>query len=219
MNIKYIERPFEVKELQDDGVFEGYGSVFGNVDLGNDIVLPGAFTDSLAAWKTAGRLPPVLWQHRSGEPIGPYVEMEQRDQGLWVKGRLLVNDVQRAREAHALLKAKAINGLSIGYIMREDSYDRVTDIRSIKRADLLEVSVVTYPMNTMATVTAVKSAIDGLHSLADIEEFLRCRAGLSKGQSEQFIHRFKSLAVRPESDELGNLCAALKRNASILTVK
>jgi HK97 family phage prohead protease len=194
MDLKYIERPFEVKAVQEDGTFDGYGSIFGNVDSYKEIVAPGAFAESLVQWKESGRLPPVLWQHRSGEPIGPFVEMAEDGVGLRVKGRLLVDDVQRAKEARALMKAKAVNGLSIGFVTREDAYDRVTGISS------------------------VKSAIDGIQNLSDAEAFLRDVGRLSKSQATAFISRFKSLSGRSDSDvELGELCEALKRNASVLS--
>lgn len=209
MELRYIERPFEVKAVADDGVFEGFGSVFGNVDSYKEVVAPGAFSESLAAWKSAGRLPPVLWQHRSGEPIGPYVEMEEQPVGLWVKGRLLVDDVQRAKEARALMKAKAVNGLSIGFVTREDSYDRVTGIRTLKKVDLWEVSVVTFPANPAAQISSVKSAIDAIQNLADAEAFLRDVGRLSKSQATAFIGRFKSLAGRSDSDEEGLLVKGL----------
>ncbi|GAB3416676.1 HK97 family phage prohead protease [Massilia agilis] len=209
MEIKYIERPFEVKAVQENGVFEGFGSIFGNVDLDNDIVAPGAFTESLAQWKASGRLPPILWQHRSGEPIGPYLEMQEQAAGLWVKGQLLVDDVQRAREARALMKAKAVNGLSIGYAVREDSYDRVTGVRTLKKVDLWEVSIVTFPANPSAQISSVKSAIDAIQTVREAEEFLR-DAGLSKAQAAAFIGRFKSLSGQRESgDELGDLVASI----------
>jgi HK97 family phage prohead protease len=217
MEIRYIERPFEVKAVQDDGVFEGFGSVFGNVDAYKEVVAPGAFAESLSAWKSAGRLPPVLWQHRSGEPIGPYLEMEEQPVGLWVKGKLLVDDVQRAKEARALMKAKAVNGLSIGFVTREDSYDRVTGIRTLKKVDLWEVSVVTFPANPAAQISSVKSAIDAIQNLADAEAFLRDVGRLSKSQATAFIGRFKSLSGQRESDELGDLVAAIKRNTELLT--
>jgi HK97 family phage prohead protease len=217
MELRYIERPFEVKAVEDDGVFEGLGSVFGNVDLYKEIVAPGAFTETLANWKSSGRLPPVLWQHRSGEPIGPYVEMEERAIGLHVRGQLLINDVQRAKEARALMKAKAVNGLSIGFVTREDSYDRVTGIRTLKKVDLWEVSVVTFPANPAAQISSVKSAIDAIETVRDAESFLRDVGRLSNTQAAAFISRFKSLSSRRDSDELGELVAAIKkRNASLL---
>lgn len=216
MELRYIERPFEVKAVEDDGVFEGRGSVFGNVDSYKEIVAPGAFTETLAAWKAQGRLPPVLWQHRSGEPIGPHTDMEERADGLYVKGQLLVNDVQRAKEARALMKAKAVNGLSIGFVTREDAYDRVTGIRTLKKVDLWEVSVVTFPANPAAQISSVKSAIDGIQTFAEAESFLREVGRLSKADATGFIARFKSLGGRSESDELGALAAAIERRTAQL---
>jgi HK97 family phage prohead protease len=216
MELRYIERPFEVKAVEDDGVFEGRGSVFGNVDSYKEIVAPGAFTETLAAWKAQGRLPPVLWQHRSGEPIGPHTDMEERADGLYVKGQLLVNDVQRAKEARALMKAKAVNGLSIGFVTREDAYDRVTGIRTLKKVDLWEVSVVTFPANPAAQISSVKSAIDGIQTYAEAESFLREVGRLSKADATGFIARFKSLGGRSESDELGALAAAIERRTAQL---
>lgn len=217
MDIKYIERPFEIKAVEEDGIFEGFGSVFGNVDAYKEIVAPGAFAESLSAWKSSGRLPPVLWQHRSGEPIGPYLEMEEQAIGLRVKGQLLVNDVQRAKEARALMKAKAVNGLSIGFVTREDSYDRVSGIRTLKKIDLWEVSVVTFPANPSAQISSVKSAIDAIETVRDAESFLRDVGRLSNAQAAAFISRFKSLSGQRDSDELGDLVSAIKkRNATLL---
>lgn len=217
MDIKYLERPFEIKAVEEDGIFEGFGSVFGNVDSYKEIVAPGAFAESLASWKASGRLPPVLWQHRSGEPIGPYLEMEEQSIGLRVKGQLLVNDVQRAKEARALMKAKAVNGLSIGFVTREDSYDRVTGIRTLKKVDLWEVSVVTFPANPSAQISSVKSAIDAIETVRDAESFLRDVGRLSNAQAAAFISRFKSLSGQRDSDELGELVAAVKRNTALLS--
>lgn len=216
MELRYIERPFEIKAVEEDGIFEGRGSVFGNVDSYKEIVAPGAFTDTLAAWKAQNRLPPVLWQHRSGEPIGPHLEMDERADGLYCKGQLLVNDVQRAKEARALMKAKAVNGLSIGFVTREDAYDRVTGIRTLKKVDLWEVSVVTFPANPAAQISSVKSAIDGIQTFAEAESFLREVGRLSKADATGFIARFKSLGGRSESDELGALAAAIERRTAQL---
>lgn len=216
MELKFIERPFEVKAVEDDGTFEGFGSVFGNVDSYKEIVAPGAFAESLAGWKAAGKLPPVLWQHKSGEPIGPYLSMEEQSVGLYVKGQLLINDVQRAKEARALMKAKAVNGLSIGFVTREDSFDRVTGVRTLKKIDLWEVSVVTFPANPAAQISSVKSAIDAIETVRDAESFLRDVGRLSNAQAAAFISRFKSLSSQRDSDELGELVSAIKkRNASL----
>lgn len=217
MELRYIDRPLAVKDVGDDGVFEGFGSVFGNVDSYKEIVAPGAFTESLAQWKAAGQLPPVLWQHRSGEPIGTYLSMEEQPIGLHVKGQLLVKDVQRAKEARALMAAKAVNGLSIGFVTREDSYDKATGIRTLKKVDLWEVSVVTFPANPAAQITSVKSAIDAIETVRDAEAFLRDVGRLSNAQAAAFISRFKSLSGQRDSgDELGALKQALVRRGAAI---
>jgi uncharacterized protein len=217
MEIKYLDRPFEVKAVEETGTFEGYLSVFGNVDGGGDIVMPGAFTDSLAAWKAKGALPPVLWQHRTGEPIGAFLDMKQDSHGLFVKGQLLVADIARAREARALMKANAITGMSIGYTSVADSVDSQSGMRSIMKADLWEGSVVTFPMNGLAKVTAVKEAITELETLADAEKFLRDAGNLSRSQATAFIGRVKSLSQSDSGLELDDeLRQALQRLGTTL---
>lgn len=210
MEIKYISRPFEVKAVEETGIFTGYLSVFGNVDQGGDIVSPGAFAETLDAWKAKGTLPPVLWQHRTGEPIGPFLEMREDSVGLWVKGQLLVDDIPRAKEARALMRAKAVNGMSIGYVTRDDSYDRVTGIRTIKKLDLYEGSIVTFPMNPSASVTDIKGAYSAMETLADVERHLREAHGLSKTESVALVSRIKSLAGRSDSDAAGDLMPGLQ---------
>lgn len=209
MDLKYIDRPFEVKAVDEKGIFEGHGSVFGNVDSYSEIVAAGAFAESLAGWKAAGRLPPVLWQHRAGEPVGPYLEMSEDPHGLFVRGQLLVDDVVRAKEARALMKAKAVNGLSIGFVTREDSYDKVTGIRTLLKVDLWEVSIVTFPANALAQISRVKSAIDTLESLADVERLMRER-GFSKAEAVALVSRIKSVGSRSDSDDAGDLLPGLQ---------
>lgn len=209
MELKHIERPFELKAIDDAGVFSGYVAVFNNVDLGGDVIVPGAFADTLAAWKAKGTLPPVLWQHRIGEPLGPFLEMREDNVGLWVKGQLLVNDVPRAKEARALLQAKAINGMSFGYVSRDDSWDRVTEVRTLKRVDLYEGSIVTFPMNPMAGVTDIKTAMAALESLADVEKLLREEGGFSKAKAAALVARIKALSSRGEPEADAALFAGL----------
>lgn len=201
MEIKHLDRPFDVKEVDESGSFSGYLSVFGNVDSGGDIIAAGAFADSIKSWKARGQMPPVLWQHRTGEPLGPFIDMREDDHGLWVKGQLLVDDVPRAREARALLKARAITGMSIGYVTRDESMDRVTGIRTLKQIELYEGSIVTFPMNGLATVSAVKSRIDTIDTLADAEHLLRDAAGLSKSEAVAFVSRVKAAAMRYQQGE------------------
>lgn len=219
MQMDYIERLFEVKAVDDAGTFAGYGSVFGNVDSSQEIVAPGAFAESLAAWRESGRMPPVLWQHRSGEPIGLYIEMREDAHGLYVKGQLLVDDVARAKEARALMRAKAVNGLSIGFVTRADSFDRVTGIRTLTKVDLWEVSIVTFPANPAAQISTVKSVVDALDDLAACERYLRDSGGMSRAAATAFIAKVRAMsqsdsddaARQSESDELARLKRALMR--------
>jgi hypothetical protein len=136
--------------------------------------------------------------------------MREDSIGLWVKGQLLVDDVPRAKEARALLQAKAINGMSIGYVSRDDSWDRVTDVRAIKKADLYEGSIVTFPMNPMAGVSDVKTLLSGIQTLADAERLLRDAGGFSKADAVALVSRIKSLSGRSDSDQTVDLLPDLE---------
>jgi HK97 family phage prohead protease len=136
----------------DAGRFEGYASVFGKIDNGGDIVAPGAFAKSLAS----GRKPKLLWQHDPSKPIGVWEDLREDGRGLYGKGRI-ISDVSQGREALALMRADAIDGLSIGY--RTKNSGREGNARVLKEIDLFEVSLVTFPMLDDATVT-VKSERD-----------------------------------------------------------
>ena len=209
---KTLDFPFQLKEINADGTFHGYGSVFGVKDAYDEIVVPGAFADSLAAHKSAGTMPAMLWQHRSAEPLGAYASMSEDSIGLKVEGQLALKTV-RGAEAYALMTMKprpAINGLSIGYMTREDSYDRVTGILTLKKLDLWEVSLVTFPANDAARVQGVKT-IESIEDLVAAERYLR-DAGLSRGEAKAFISRLKGLGQRDADEgEMQQLVEALKR--------
>lgn len=210
MATKTRDFSFELKALKEDGSFDGYGSVFGVKDSYDEIVAPGAFADSLSAHKASGTLPALLWQHRSGEPCGVYTHMEEDSIGLKLSGQLALKTV-RGAEAYELLKMKAISGLSIGFSTREDSYDRITGIRTLKKVDLWECSLVTFPANDAARVQGVKSSIEELESIRDAEKFLR-DTGLSRTEAMAFISRVKSLGPRDAGeDDMETLIDAIKR--------
>lgn len=202
---------FELKAIHDDGTFEGYGSVFNVKDSYDDIVVKGAFAESLTAHSAKGSMPALLWQHDSDEPIGVYTEMREDDTGLYVKGQLALK-TQRGAEAYELLKMKAISGMSIGYVTREDSYDRETGVNTLKKLDLWEVSLVTFPANTEARVSGVKS-IDDLKSA---EQYLR-DAGLSRKEATAFVSRMKGLLLRDaDNGEMKAIADALKERATAI---
>ena len=193
---------FEIKAGEKDGFFSGYGSVFGVVDSYREIVAPGAFAASLAARSAKGRKLPVLWQHRSDQPLGVYELAKEDGTGLYLEGRLLVDDVVQAREAHALMKAGAVTGLSIGYYVTGESWNEKDRIRTLTAVDLEETSLVTFPANDAARVESVKSRIvrGDVLSLTEFEGFLR-EAGFSKSQATAIAGRgYKHLMERSESD-------------------
>ena len=175
----------ETKALKDDGEFEGYASTFGNVDQGGDIVLPGAFMESIVKAKSEGRVIPMLWQHDRNEPIGVWSDIAEDAKGLYVKGNLLVESDPLAKRAHALIRAKAIGGLSFGYGIPAGGADmdpKRRGVRQLKKLDLREISVVTMPMNISAKITSVKSLLEAgeLPTVREFEEFLRDAGGFSK---------------------------------------
>ncbi len=145
---------------------EGYASLFGLKDQGGDIVQPGAYTRSLQALKSSGRRVKMLWQHDPNQPIGIWDHVAEDARGLYVKGRLL-DDVARAREAASLIKAGAIDGLSIGYKTVRSSKD--TDgQRLLSEVELWEVSLVTFPMLAQARVGAAAGLAAKTDDLAEL---------------------------------------------------
>lgn len=196
----------KIKELSDEGAFEGYGSVFGNVDSYGEKVMPGAFVESLARHKREGTKPLMLWQHDSWQPIGIWEDLAEDGKGLWGKGKLL-GGVRAADEALILLKAGAIQGLSIGY--REIETEPDGNIRLLKKLDLLEISIVSFPANRRARIDAVKSERmdefarrlrDGdPMPIKEFEDILR-EAGVPKSMAVQIASVGYAKAIRSESE-------------------
>lgn len=201
--MKYKDCHFEVKAVQEDGFFSGYASVFGNEDSDGDIVIKGAFAETIADWQARGKMPPVLWNHKTDEPIGVYTLLKEDEKGLYVEGRLLVKDVVRAREIHALMKAGAVDGMSIGYSTVEYNYDKETDITELLKLKLWENSIVVFPANDLSRVEAVKSKLQAgeLPTLPEFEKFLR-EAGFSKSQATAIAgHGLRHLLGEPAENE------------------
>jgi len=182
-----IEIKSSIKAYHDDdeedknyGTFEGYGSVFGNKDLGNDVIERGAFLKSLKKRKPQNVK--LLYQHKSDMPIGVFDEIREDNHGLVVKGRLALK-TQAGAEAYELLKMGALDGLSIGFRVnpKEVSYDKRGNRRIIKEVDLMEVSLVTFPMNPQATVRSVKGEEI---SIREWENGLRDAFNLSRSEAK-----------------------------------
>lgn len=152
-------RPFgmEIRSLEEDGTFDGYASVFGNTDSYGDVIEKGAFKKTIKENPT----PPILWQHDTTQPIGVTQSMKEDDYGLYVVGKLVL-DVQKAVEAYALMKAKAMKGLSIGFSLLKWMVDKDQQTRRLKEVKLWEWSPVTFPANTLANVANVRSLMASL---------------------------------------------------------
>jgi uncharacterized protein len=203
---------FQVKATGDDGVVEGYGSVFGVRDNYDDVIASGAFAASLKEHKAAGTMPAMLWQHDATEPIGVWTEMIEDAKGLRIKGQLAL-ETTRGKEAHALLKLGALNGLSIGFMSKQWQYDRETEVRTLTEIDLWEVSLVTFPANEKARVTNVKAA-DELASPKDAERILR-DAGFSKSDATAFVSRVMRMG-EVRRDSVDSTAVAMKAASRLL---
>ena len=178
-----VDVAFDVKSEEIDeetGLFQGYGSIFGNKDLGGDIIEDGAFAKSIG--KKGAKAVKLLYQHKSDEPIGVFDEIIEDKKGLRVKGRLAMG-TQRGREVHELMKMGALDGLSIGYRVdpKGVEYDEKGKTRRIKSVDLMEISAVTFPMNPKARVEAVKGTD---RSVREWETFFRDEGSLSRSEAK-----------------------------------
>lgn len=198
--------PFlEFKVDSDKGTIEGYGSTFGNVDLGGDRVEVGAFKASLNAHKKAKTMPGMYWCHDSREPIGQWEEMEEDEKGLFVKGSLFVSperSTECVRKAWNMACSNGPKGLSIGY--NPEKWAPATDeegktCRSLKKIALVEVSLVPFGMNPKAILTNAKELGDGESllldengepvTLRDAEAIARDALGLSRKEAATLLQR------------------------------
>lgn len=211
------------------GTFEGYGSVFGNIDSHGDVIQPGAFRETLREWKKLKRLPPMLIQHGGfgmtdldGLPIGKWESMEEDEKGLRVTGRLINLDTERGKNIYGAMREGVLDGMSIGYRVKEFVMGTKPGEprRTLKKVELAELSIVTMPSNGSARVDAVKS-IGEIKTIRDFEEALvnGTLPALSAREAKAFLAGgFK--AIRPErdaGDEGDDLAAMLRRNIALLS--
>jgi len=218
----------EVKFAADKaGVFSGYGGVTGNRDGGGDVIEKGAFRDTLREWQDKGKFPPMLLQHGGGFlggamdmlPVGRYTDMEENSKGLKLEGELFALGTERGQYIYEGMKAGSLDGLSIGYRVKEFVLGTkpTEPRRTIKSLDLIEVSIVTFPMNDKARIGAVKSG--DIKTIREFEDFLRDVGGYSHAAAKAIAAGgFKS----EPRDEDGNgeaIAALIRRNIEVLTPK
>lgn len=175
-----LECDYKGIDTDEDGSFEGYASVFNNKDLGNDVIKQGAFAKSI--YEKKPKQIKLLYQHKTDEPIGVIDALEEDKRGLKIKGRLAMG-TQKGKEVYELMKMGALDSMSIGYkLMPEDyKYSDKLKKRTITNLDLMEISMVTFPMNPKAKITKVKLAE---MNVREIEKYL-CDVGMSNSVAKQ----------------------------------
>lgn len=175
------------------GFFSGYASVFGGVDSYGDTVMPGAYKSTIEMRK---RPVQMRWNHY-GDVIGKWLDIRETDKGLWVEGELTPGH-SKAEDVYASLKHGAISGLSIGYRAIK-AYPNENGGLDLHEIDLVEISVVESPADLSAQIGDIKSAIDDLKTVRDIERFVR-ESGYAKEDAVMLVSRIKSI-VRGELEQ------------------
>ena len=217
INVKGQRQIFEcqIKTQKDDnGIFEGYASTFGNMDKGNDIVVGGAFRKSLR--RRPYNKVKLLYQHNTNEPIGVFNAMKEDKNGLLVEGQLAMG-TQRGRETYELMKMGALDAMSIGFKAdpRNQSYDEKRRRRYLKDIDLMEVSLVTFPMNDKAVIHAVKGAD---RTVREWEDLLRDAGDLSRTQAKMGAKALvDALEQREVAEDFGGLLESVEKIKKVLT--
>ncbi|QXK92319.1 HK97 family phage prohead protease [Neoehrlichia mikurensis] len=138
--------------IREYGIFSGYASVFNVIDRQNDIIKPGAFSDTIKTCKKVM----FLWQHNKNKPIGKIINMIEDNFGLYITVKLIL-EIKKAEEVYLMIKKGVINSLSIGYQIIDYYIDKNSGARVIEKLDLWEVSLVTFPSNTQAQITNIKN--------------------------------------------------------------
>lgn len=175
--------------------FSGYASKFNDIDSYNDTIAPGAYKNTLSNRKRPVRM---RWNHY-GEIIGKWVILKEDDFGLYVEGELTPNH-SKAEDVYALLKHGAIDGLSIGFYLKE--FDIKEDgVRVIKEAELVEISVVEEPADLGATIGDVKSELTEMKTLKEIETLLRDAGKFSRAEATAIVSRVKSIGEPSDSEQ------------------
>jgi HK97 family phage prohead protease len=205
METKKLTYQFALKAAPtEEGIFEGYAAVFGNVDQANDVILPGAFSATLENRK---QYVPICYQHDTDDVIGVCLELAEDENGLLVKGQLAIK-TEKGNDAYELLKLKAITGLSIGYAIPVGGAVWSDGVRQLKQIELYEISLVTFPCNVEAQVSSVKA---NELTERDLEKILR-DAGFSQKEAKTIISSgYKTLKSQRDVDESAALLEQIRQ--------
>jgi uncharacterized protein len=162
--MELLSQPLELKSLDDDGSFEGLAAAYGNVDSQGDRIEPGTFKSA------EGERIPLLFAHKTDQPIG-FATVTETPQGLMVKGKLLLDTVAGA-EAYSRMKAGILKALSVGFRLPPSGFSMKSGVRVISNAILKEISLVIFPANPLAAVTALKHDKDEASPLASLQKWI-----------------------------------------------
>lgn len=209
--------PFRKAKALEQGEFTGLASTYGSVDLGGDMIMPGAFTKTLSDHN--GRIK-ILFGHNhwSATPIG-MGDLTDTKAGLEIKGRLRLETSPLAADVYAALKDGSLDGLSIGYDAVKVMWNNETEMRELHEVKLYEVSIVCFPMNEEARVDSVKGIGD---RLAEIETSIRrlTKAGRqlssgSRGKIQSAIDQLAALLAEADADDDEAAAKAAARRAQL----
>lgn len=197
---------------QDEGVFEALVSVFGNKDSHGDVVLPGAFADTLAEWKDSGSPIPIYWSHRMDDPdynIGEVIEAKETAAGLWVKGRIDLDapPSSKAAQVYRLLKGRRVTQFSFAYDVLEGAWVQKDDdeFYELRKMKLYEVGPTPIGANQETELLAVKSAAVAARHLAQ----LGAKAGRVLSAKNETTLRESLAAIDAAGGAIKNVLAAL----------
>jgi len=200
---------FEVKEIDEEGRFEGLASVFNKVDNGGDMILPGAYKKTLSKIKNQKRVIPYLWRHYRDEIMGGFESLEETAKGLYVKGRIIPDLSEHSMKTYRLMKSGLARGLSIGYRVPIGGADKVDGIRKIKTLDLYEISFVAIGMDPYANITNVKNMSDIRTKLSagdpltprEWEALLKEQCNLTNSEAERYVNAHLKNSSGDPSDQ------------------
>jgi HK97 family phage prohead protease len=192
MNQKHFTSTLQIKAMDDTGMFEGYASVFGVQDSDGDVIMKGAFKNTIAKSKETGRMPKMLLQHDIRNLVGKYTDIQEDENGLFVKGRIIM-ETQQGRETFALLKEGILDAMSVGFNIPPGGAFGMNHGLMIEEVDLMEISLVTFGANPEAMITSVKS-------IKDFERLLR-DAGYSRKEATAIAsHGYKAASDQSDSE-------------------
>lgn len=196
MAIEHKDINFEIKHIDEKGIFKAHASTWDDPDLADDTIIKGAFLKSLGSKSIKDIF--MFWQHKNDVIIGEWVEIKEDSHGLFVEGRLFVDDIQKAQEAYFLMKKGIIRKLSIGFRLIKKSFHN--GMRVLEEIDLKEISIVTNPCNPNANITSVKNMKD--LTIRDYEAKLRDELGFSNKEAKALaVNGFKGLKGQDDADD------------------